>query len=154
MPPIIAPVTVFSGFMSRSLPETRMLPVSFTVDLFLVFVAMLVSLAGVFAAWWLYIVRPGLAAAFTRTPAGALTRRLAFAGWGFDFLYDALFVKPFVWAARGNRGDFVDLFYRAAAWLSSRLSLSLARTQSGMVRQYAFGVALGAVVALGLVLVL
>jgi len=59
-----------------------------------------------------------------------------------------------VWAARVNRGDFVDLFYRGVAWFSSRLSLSLARTQSGMVRQYALGVAMGAVIALGLVLVL
>ena len=154
MPPVIAPVMVFSDFMSRSLPETRMLPVSFTFDLFLVLVAMFISSAGIFAAWWVYIGSPGLAAAFTGTPAGTLIHRLAFAGWGFDFLYEALFVRPFVWAARINRGDFVDLFYRAAAWISARLSLSLARTQSGMVRQYAFGVALGAAVALGLVLVL
>ena len=153
MPPVIAPVTVFSDFMSRSLPKMRMLPVSFAVDLLLFLVAMLVSSAGIFAAWWLYIGRPGLAF-FTGNPAGALIHRLAFAGWGFDLLYDALFVKPFVWAARVNRSDFMDLFYRAAAWLSSRLSLSLAQTQSGMVRQYALGVALGAVVAVGLVLVL
>jgi NADH-quinone oxidoreductase subunit L len=154
MPPVIAPVTVFSDFMSRSLPEMRMLPVSVTVDLFLFLAAMLVSSAGVFAAWWLYIGRPGLAAAFAGNPAAALIHRLAFTGWGFDLLYDALFVRPFVWVARVNRGDFVDLFYHGAAWLSSRLSLSLARTQSGMVRQYALGVALGAVVAVGLVLVL
>jgi NADH-quinone oxidoreductase subunit L len=154
MPAVIAPVTVFSDFMSRSLPEMRMLPVSVTVDLFLFLVATLISSAGVFAAWWLYIGRPGLAAAFKGNPAGALIHRLAFNGWGFDLLYYAFFVRPFVWAARVNHGDFVDLFYRAAAWLSSRLSLSLARTQSGMVRQYALGVALGAVVALGLVLAL
>lgn len=131
-----------------------MLPVSFTVDLFLFIAAMLISSAGIFAAWWLYIGRPGLTAAFTGNPAGALIHRLAFTGWGFDVLYDALFVRPFVWAARSNRGDFVDIIYRGAAWLSSSLSLSLARTQSGMVRQYALGVALGAVIAVGLVLVL
>jgi NADH-quinone oxidoreductase subunit L len=154
MPPVIAPVTVFSDFMSQSLPEMRMFPVSLRVDLFLFLAAMLVSAAGVFAAWWLYIKRPGLVAAFKENAAGALIHRLALTGWGFDFRYSALFVSPFVWAARVNRGDFVDILYQAAASLSSRLSLSLARTQSGMVRQYALGVAFGAVVALGLVLVL
>jgi NADH-quinone oxidoreductase subunit L len=154
MPAVIAPVTTFSDFMSRSLPEPIMLPVSFTVDLCLFIAATLVSSAGILAAWWLYAGRPGLRTAFTGNPAGALIHRLAFTGWGFDVLYDALFVRPFVWAARVNRGDFVDIIYRGAAWLSSSLSLSLARTQSGMVRQYALGVALGAVIAVGLVLVL
>jgi NADH-quinone oxidoreductase subunit L len=154
MPPIIAPVTVFSDFISRSLPEMRILPVSFTVDLFLFLVAMFISSAGVFAAWWLYIGRPDLAVAFKGNPAGALIHRLAFTGWGFDLLYDALFVRTFVWAARVNRGDFMDLFYRGATRISIRLSLSLTRTQSGMVRQYALAVALGAVVAVGLVIVL
>ncbi|MGO9139429.1 MAG: NADH-quinone oxidoreductase subunit L [Syntrophales bacterium] len=154
MPAVIGPVTVFSDFMSRSLPKVKMLPVSFSVDLLLFLAAALISLAGVFAAWWLYIGRPGLVVDVTGKPAGNLIHRLAASGWGFDLLYDALFVKPFIWAARVNRGDFVDLFSRSAAWFSSRLSLSLARTQSGMVRQYALGVALGAVIALGLVLVL
>jgi NADH-quinone oxidoreductase subunit L len=154
MPAVIGPVTVFSDFMSRSLPEVKMLPVSVTVDLFLFLAAALISMAGVFAAWWLYIGRLGLVADVAGKPAGDLIHRLALSGWGFDALYNVLFVKPFIWAARVNRGDFVDLFPRGVAWSNSRLSLFLARTQSGMVRQYALGVALGAVVALGLVLVL
>jgi NADH-quinone oxidoreductase subunit L len=154
MPAVIGPVTVFSDFMSRSLPEVKMLPVSFTVEILLFLDAMLIPLVGAFAAWWLHIGRPDLVADFTGKPAGALIHRLAFAGWGFDLFYDALFVRPFVWAARVTRGDFVDIFYRGTAWFSSRMSVSLARTQSGMVRQYALGVALGAVIALGLILVL
>ncbi len=59
-----------------------------------------------------------------------------------------------MWFARVNKGDLVDVFYDGVAWLSSRLSLSLVRTQSGMVRRYALGVTMGAVVAVGLVLVL
>ncbi|MGA2331110.1 MAG: NADH-quinone oxidoreductase subunit L [Syntrophales bacterium] len=154
MPAVIGPVTVFSDFMSRSLPEVIMLPVSLTAEILLFLDAMLIPLAGVFAAWWLYIGRPGLVANFTGKPVGVLIHRLAVAGWGFDLFYDALFVKSFVWAARVNRSDFVDILYRGAAWFASRMSMSLARTQSGMVRQYALGVALGAVIALGLILVL
>ncbi|HET6459929.1 MAG TPA: NADH-quinone oxidoreductase subunit L [Syntrophales bacterium] len=154
MPAVIAPVAVFSDFMSRSLPGMRMLPVSFKVDLFLLLAAALISLIGIFTAWWLYIGGSHLVTDFTGKPVGALIHRLSLAGWGFDFFYDALFVRPFVWAARVNKGDFVDVFYRGAAWFSSRLSLSLARTQSGMVRQYALGVAMGAVIAVGLILVL
>jgi len=51
MPAVIGPVTVFSDFMSRSLPEVIMLPVSLTAEILLFLDAMLIPLAGVFAAW-------------------------------------------------------------------------------------------------------
>ena len=154
MPAAIAPVTVFTDFMKRSLPSLTMVPVSFTVEIILFLDAMIIPLAGVFCAWWLFLYRPGLTAAFVSRPAAASIHGLWFIGWGFDVLYDALFVRPFVWAARINRGDFVDLFYDGAAWFSSSLAESLAGTQSGMIRRYALGIALGAVIALFLILIL
>jgi NADH-quinone oxidoreductase subunit L len=114
----------------------------------------LVPVAGVFLAWWLFLRRPGITTAFMSRPAAASIHKVWFIGWGFDVLYDALFVRPFVWAARINRGDFVDLLYDGAARFSSSLAGSLAGTQSGMIRRYALGIALGAILAVGLVLVL
>lgn len=154
MPAAIAPVTVFSDFIKRSLPALKMVPVSHAVEIILFLDAMVAPLLGVLVAWWLYLGRRDFVAVLESNRAGALIHGLSFAGWGFDLFYDSVFVRPLVWAARVNRGDFVDLFFRCAAWISSGMSMYLSRTQSGMVRRYAVGVAMGAVIALGLVLVL
>jgi NADH-quinone oxidoreductase subunit L len=154
MPAAIAPVTVFSDFMSASLPPVKMVPVSWPLEIILLLAAALVPVAGVIFAWWFFLYRPGLTTAFVGRPAAASIHRFWFIGWGFDVLYNALFVRPFVWAARINRGDFVDLIYRGTAWFSAQLAASLSGTQSGMIRRYALGITLGTIFAVGLVLVL
>jgi NADH-quinone oxidoreductase subunit L len=152
MPPLMAPVTVFSDFLSRSMPAAASAPVSRVTEVVLFLSAMIVPVAGVAAAWWLCLRAPGLAAHIAQRRACAALHRLLLAGWGFDTLYDSLFVRPFVSAARLNRDDFVDLVYGGLAWCSAQLSGRLVETQSGMIRRYAVGVLLGTVVALGLTL--
>jgi len=154
MPANLAPVAVFSEFMARCLPPARMSAISTTTELLLLVDAMIVPLAGVFAAWLFFLYRPALTEKMAAVRACSLLQRFWMAGWGFDALYDTLLVKPFVWTACRNRQDFVDLFYSGAALLTSGLSASLTWTQSGIIRRYAVGITLGAIVALGLVLVL
>jgi len=154
MPAAIAPVTVFTDFISRTLPAVKMIPLTRMEEVILFLDALVVPILGVFAAWLLYLRRPEVASALINKPTGALIHRFWFIGWGFDVLYDILFVRPFVWAARVNRGDFVDLFISGAAWSSARLAEALAGTQSGMIRRYALGIVLGVVIAIGVVLVL
>jgi NADH-quinone oxidoreductase subunit L len=78
-------------------------------------------------------------------------RRFWLAGWGFDALYDFLFVKPFIWAAQINRNDCVDRFYTGIAWLNGVGHRVLSFTQSGRVRWYVAGIVAGAVLILGMV---
>ena len=73
------------------------------------------------------------------------------AGWGFDWLYDRLFVRPYAWLAHVNRADFFDRIYDAIAWISCTLHEMLAETQTGRVCWYAAGIAVGAIVVLGIV---
>jgi NADH-quinone oxidoreductase subunit L len=152
MPALIAPVSVFSDFLARSLPPAAAANVPRSTEIILFLSAAIVPLVGVAAAWWLFIRAPGLAAQIAQRPTGAALHRFLLAGWGFDNLYNALFVRPFVRAARLNRDDVVDLIYGGLAWCSTQLSVRLVQTQSGMVRRYAVGVILGTVVALGLTL--
>ena len=49
---------------------------------------------------------------------GEAIHRLWFAGWGFDRVYDLLLVHPYVWLARINRNDAIDLIYRGIGLLS------------------------------------
>jgi NADH-quinone oxidoreductase subunit L len=152
MPDLIAPVTVFSDFLSRSLPPAAAASAPRTTELMLFLSAAIVPVVGAAVAWWLYLREPGLPARIAQGPTGAALHRFLLGGWGFDTLYELLFVRPFIFAAHLNRDDVVDLVYGGLAWCSAQLSGRLVETQSGMIRRYAFGVLLGTVVALGLTL--
>jgi len=131
-----------------------MTPVTSNIEIPLFFMAMILPLAGIFTAWWLYSRRRDRAAALILSPIGVRMHQFWFAGWGFDDLYEAVFLKPFLWITNINRGDFIDLFYRGTAGVTAQLAGTIARTQSGLLRQYALGIVLGAVLSLGLVLIL
>jgi NADH-quinone oxidoreductase subunit L len=114
--------------------------------------AVLASVGGAWLAWLLF--GPGRVAEPAATGATWLepVRRFLAAGWGFDAAYDRLLVRPFLWCVRAARDDVADLPFRGLAWYASLANLALCRTQSGHVRRYAAGIAIGAIVALGIVL--
>ena len=110
-------------------------------------------LLGIGLAYTLYMRPRRLAQTRLQRPILDGIRRWWFVGWGFDWLYDRLFVMPFLRIARANRDDAADLIYRAIAWLNLALHRALRATQSGQVRWYAAGIALGAAIILGIVVV-
>ncbi|MDD9889662.1 MAG: NADH-quinone oxidoreductase subunit L [Gammaproteobacteria bacterium] len=67
-------------------------------------------------------------------------------GWGFDWLYDRLFVLPFLWLARINRADIIDSFYGLVVEVSRAANGMIVKTQSGYLRWYALSIAAGLVV--------
>ncbi|MBI2817031.1 MAG: NADH-quinone oxidoreductase subunit L [Acidobacteria bacterium] len=109
---------------------------------------------GLALAWWLYIRRRAHVEAFASSGPAAALHRLWFSGWGFDSLYDALFVRPVVWIATVNKSDVVDQVYAAVSLGSRALNRALAVTQTGRVRWYAAGIAGGAAVLLGIAIFL
>jgi NADH-quinone oxidoreductase subunit L len=115
-------------------------------------IAAFASVSGIALAYWLYVRERGAAARLARNPLGAALGRLLAGGWGFDWLYDTTIVRPFLWAARVNKDDFVDLVYGGMAWYSRAMNGALSWTQSGRMRSYAIGIVLGAVVAVGIVI--
>jgi NADH-quinone oxidoreductase subunit L len=103
----------------------------------------------------------GLAAAYLfylrRRPAAAVEsalQRFWFSGWGMDWLYDRVFVRPVLWVARANRGDLVDAVYSGLAEAAALSNRALAATESGRLRWYTAGVALGSVIFVAMVLFL
>ena len=79
-------------------------------------------------------------------------RRFWFGGWGFDALYDAVLVKPFIRLAEINKNDVVDLLYRGIAGLARSLHGMLSVTQTGKLRWYAANMGAGLLVVLVLAL--
>jgi NADH-quinone oxidoreductase subunit L len=115
-------------------------------------IASVVSLAGIVIAYLFYLRRPRMAEKLASSPVGAGLHRFWFSGWGFDRLYDTLFVRPFEWIARINRDDVIDSGYTGIAHLNRAVHAVLSRTQTGSIRWYAMGIAFGAAVFLGIIL--
>jgi NADH-quinone oxidoreductase subunit L len=114
-------------------------------------ISAVVALAGILVAWLLYLRFRAVAAAAVDNAAGHALRDYWLAGWGFDWLYDLTFVRPFKWMARVNRADFIDYFFAGLAQLAVLLHRGLSRTQTGEVRWYVAVLTLGAVILVAIV---
>jgi NADH-quinone oxidoreductase subunit L len=154
LPDFMGGVPLLSDFLETALPATKSAPVGAHTQTYLEITAAIASLLGIGVAYFLFLRRRRIPEGWARTPAGSLLHRFWFAGWGFDWLYDNLFVRPYAWAARVDRHDFIDLAYRGIARLNRGLSLGLSRTQSGQVRWYAVSIGVGAAIILGMVIFL
>ena len=93
--------------------------------------------------------------ALAQSKAGSAFRRFFFSGWGFDWLYDTVVVKPVMWVARINKGDIVDWIYRITVAVTRGAHHVGSLTQSGRLRWYAanmaFGLALFFLIVLGVI---
>jgi len=85
---------------------------------------------------------------------GAALHQLWQAGWGFDWLDNEFIVRPFVWLARLDKDDVIDLFYDGVAWVTRGFYHALSYTQTGGVRLYAAAIAIGAIFVAALVVFL
>ncbi len=116
------------------------------VPLLVKLAATIVMLVGFVSAFYVYIARPGTAAAIAET--FRVLHRFLLRKWYFDELYDLLFVRPafalgrFFWK-RGDEGT-IDRFgpngSAALVGLSSRLAV---RMQTGYLYTYAFVMLIG-----------
>ena len=73
-------------------------------------------------------------------------------GWGFDWLYDALLVKPFLTLARLNRNDLVDLVPKGVVVASTQCYYFFSRGQNGQLRFYVATMAAAAIMIISLAL--
>jgi NADH-quinone oxidoreductase subunit L len=144
---------LFSEFMQDALPKLEVAHGGIA-SLTLQIVAALVSLFGIYFAYLFFLRRRSDTETLAQSTVGSTLCRFWFAGWGFDWLYDKLFVHPFVWLARANKDDFIDSAYDGIARLNQLFHAALSRTETGKVRWYAAGVAFGAIVAIAIVMLM
>jgi NADH-quinone oxidoreductase subunit L len=85
-----------------------------------------------------------------RKPAENVVERLWLAGWGFDWIYNGLFVVPFQWLTRKLASDPADLPVQGIAQATNLSYRALRSLQTGQVRWYATGLAMGTVVILAI----
>ncbi|MCL5238202.1 MAG: NADH-quinone oxidoreductase subunit L [Nitrospirae bacterium] len=139
---------IFTKFMYTALPPVVNLPLPATGEFILEIEAALAPPIGIFIAYLFFLYRPRYTGRLASTPSGSALHRFWFSGWGFDWIYDRIIVRPFLWFARIDKNDFLDLPYLGTIWAGKGVNRLLVHTQTGKVRWYAVGIVIGAILAL------
>ncbi len=155
LPGTMGHFTLFSDFMKSVLPalnegahhEARL-------ELFSQILTAGLALISIYIAYYLYLKNMALVTKFTKTSFGHGLQQFFLSGLGFDWLYERIFIRPYVWMARVNKRDFIDLFFVFLPWLARQFHYVFKATQSGKMRRYIVGIALGALVSITIVVIL
>ena len=142
-------IGLFAGLLRSALPAAPG-EVAPGTEVVLQVAAALVSLFGIFLAYLYFLATPRRAERMARSSWGSVLRRYWLAGWGFDWVYERLFVRPVVWLAKVGSSDVVNLVYEAVAWLGRLLNRALAATETGKVSWYLGGIVLGAIIVIAI----
>jgi NADH-quinone oxidoreductase subunit L len=145
-PPHFGGTPALSNFLNSTLPELVEVHVGPITEMITVIFASLSFAAGFGLAYLLYYRR------HVDVPSESALAQFWSSGWGFDRLYSVLFVQPFLWLTSVNRNDIVDALYAGVASVAVVCNRVLRLTESGHIRWYASGIALGSAVLLVFVL--
>jgi NADH-quinone oxidoreductase subunit L len=140
------------GFLQSALPSTIEAHAGALTEIRSEAIAGLIFLLGLYFAYLFYLQKRNLADALVANPIGRRLHQWWFADWGFDWIYDKVFVRPFICASEINQSDFVDAFYTGVARLAQLFYRGLSGTETGRVRWYAAGMAAGSVLFVAVVL--
>ena len=112
-----------------------------------------VAVAGIVLAALLWLGRRTLVTAVAASAPGRFLSRWWFAAWGFDWLYDLLFVKTFRGMAWLLKSDPFNAVIDLLGTTSRAAGKALAVSENGYLRWYVASMGIGAVVVLALMLV-
>jgi len=149
IPKTLIHLPIFSSFLEHTLPHPQLHHASLGTEWLLQgasALAVFVGIAIAYARWG----RGAEPASVAKTSDGFLHRLLS-SGWGFDWLYDRVIVRPYGATATANRNDVIDFTYSGAVQVTEEVAYALRLTQSGRLRWYIAGIGLGAVVAIAMV---
>ncbi|HBO24048.1 MAG TPA: NADH-quinone oxidoreductase subunit L [Providencia sp.] len=110
------------------------------------------AIAGLLIATFLYLFRRSIANAIAKSAPGRFLSTWWYHAWGFDWLYDVVFVKPFKGIAWLLESDPINSLMNLPAHLSRWANKGLAVSENGQVRWYVASLGLGAVLILALLL--
>jgi NADH-quinone oxidoreductase subunit L len=145
-PPHFGGVPALSNFLNATLPALEEVHIGPITEVITALSASLVFAMGLAFAYLLYGRKP------LEKPEGGFLERLWLSGWGFDRVYNTIFVQPVGWLARVNARDEVDSVFTGFAVLTRGANRLLTGTQTGSLRWYASGLAVGSAVFLIVVL--
>ncbi|MCY3883847.1 MAG: NADH-quinone oxidoreductase subunit L [Gammaproteobacteria bacterium] len=104
---------------------------------FVAIATMCIPLLGVLVGYLIFATNVVDRKKISDSPFGKSVGRFWFVGWGFDWIYDTLVVKPFRWFARVNKSDAVDFVFRFTTLVARIFHNLLTVSQNGRLRWYA-----------------
>ncbi|WP_340619376.1 NADH-quinone oxidoreductase subunit L [Xenorhabdus siamensis] len=113
-----------------------------------------VAVLGILLAAALYLGKRGLVNATANSAPGRFFSTWWFHAWGFDALYDWIFVKPFKGITQLLRNDPLNSLMNIPSVLSRWGNKGLGLSENGQIRWYATSMGLGAVLVLALLLLI
>ncbi len=134
---------LFSSLIDNTLPATVMKTGERSEILFQA-ISAIIALAGIYIAYLVYLKKPALSEPYSHSRLNKFFEK----GWGFDKLYDNVFVRPVVWLSEIDKKDFFDLWNIWLAKLALSSNRILSTTQNGKLRWYLLSFAVGIAVLL------
>jgi NADH-quinone oxidoreductase subunit L len=107
-----------------------------------------VAVVGLGVAAALFLGNRQTAEKLAANPLGRSLWQLWHNAWGFDTLYDRVFVRPYLLLTRLHRRDWINSTVNAAPQFALMLNSALVTTQSGRLRWYALSLFAGAALLL------
>ncbi|QGW20061.1 NADH-quinone oxidoreductase subunit L [Stutzerimonas degradans] len=111
-----------------------------------------IAIAGILLAAVLFLGKRALVTSIAQSAPGRLLSAWWFAAWGFDWIYDKLFVQPYLWLCRLLARDPIDATIGLVPHTARGSHAALSRSETGQLRWYALSIVGGAVLLLGIIL--
>jgi NADH-quinone oxidoreductase subunit L len=140
LPGSMGSLHLFSDLVDKILPGVILAHENISEVVFQL-LAVVISLSGIYLAYLLWLKKPALSVSFEHSRLS----HFFYKGWGFDRVYDILFVKPYVWLAEIDKNDFIDLFSKSLAMVTVSFNQMLSIMQNGKVRWAIMAFAIGIV---------
>ncbi|SPJ32736.1 NADH-quinone oxidoreductase subunit L [Kushneria phyllosphaerae] len=156
---VLAVLSTFVGAMIHP-PLENVLPAGpdgqygHNVQLMLEVLAAIVAVVGVGIAAGLFLGRRRLVSSLTKTKEGDRLWRFFNSAFAFDWFYDKVVVRPFLFIARLHRRDWVNSLMNLWPGLAMMFNGILSDTQNGRLRWYAAVMTGGVIAVLVLLLLL
>ena len=151
LPPVLGDHPWLVDYLSSTLPAPR-LQSGYSSETLTEVVMTAAFLLGLLVAWWLFPRIEVVLEATSAHGAEGAVRRYWASGWGFDWLYERIFVRPVRAVARAGAPDYLNAAFTGLAALLQQFYRGLSHTQTGRVRWYAAGLAAGTVILLAIAL--
>ena len=116
------------------------------------YVSISVPLIGLLLAYLIFHSRQLRVDGLVGSRVGQLLRRFWFSGWGIDWLYDRLFVRPYYQLSGMLKSEPVDVIYGLIVAINQTLNQWLSEAQTGRMRWYIASMVFGLVALISLAL--
>lgn len=111
-----------------------------------------VAIVGILLAAMLWLGKRTLVTSIAQSAPGRFFSTWWFAAWGFDWLYDKVFVKPYLFVAWALQRDPLNGMMNLPALFSRLANKGLVVSENGYLRWYVASMSVGAVVVLALLM--